>query len=129
MTMETSSLTVGEQRPAEASSPKPASSAMMRAASTRTGKAKLTRKGHEKSTSASSDPIIIAQKTSTKRKRPEPEEGMISFKISEEASICADPGSLMDSFDSLLLPTDVKRYKELGTMEVANFNVQEIMKV
>ncbi|GAB2299153.1 hypothetical protein Dimus_033225, partial [Dionaea muscipula] len=90
-------------------------------------KAKLARKGHEKSTSASSDPTIVTPKSKAKRKRTKMKDNMISLKISEEASIYADPGSLADSFDSLVLPKDVNRYKELG-LQSALFVWQQCLK-
>ncbi|GAB2266849.1 hypothetical protein Dimus_001837 [Dionaea muscipula] len=57
-----------------------------------------------------------------------PDEGAISLKFSEEASVYADPGSLMESFEGLLFPMDLQCYGDLSTAEVVDLSIQEMIK-
>ncbi|GAB2271079.1 hypothetical protein Dimus_005928 [Dionaea muscipula] len=95
-------------------------------------KARIARKGQEKSAPLSSEPVASAPKTKAKGKRKMVEvvldEGIISLKFSEESSVYADPRSLMESFDNLLFPRDLQHFWELGTAEVVDLSIQEMMK-
>ncbi|GAB2278487.1 hypothetical protein Dimus_013168 [Dionaea muscipula] len=89
-------------------------------------------KGREKAVLKSVDPPVVASRTNPKRKRRKDilllDDRVISLNFPEEASLYADPGSLLDSFDGLFFPHDVERFEELGTTGVNDQLLQDALK-
>ncbi|GAB2296447.1 hypothetical protein Dimus_030564 [Dionaea muscipula] len=70
------------------------------------------------------DPPAAISKVNSKRKRGKEtlsDYKGISLTFSEEASLYSDQGSLLDSFDGLLFPNDIKCFEGLGTTGAAYF--------
>ncbi|GAB2278633.1 hypothetical protein Dimus_013310 [Dionaea muscipula] len=83
-------------------------------------KARIVGKGQEKSAPASSETVASAPKAKVVL-----DEGVISLKFPEKASVYADPSSLMESFEGLLVHRNLQRYGELGTAEVVDLSIQQ----